>query len=265
MRTASRTSLPQRLITFKMHHHPPILCLLLLLLLLLRNTGIVMCRTSTYNTNVIAGAQQRPDKLNGALNAERWLREQHTRAPFNTTPGISAVIYSHSEGTRLVSIGVQDAMTGVETSPNTLFEIGSISKTFVTLAIARLVEAGTIEWDSSVRSILGPQFALGAHEYVSKSITVRDLLSHRTYVAGSNTLCSVFSFCFLLSISSVFFLLLLFLCFCSKIILRKKLIRFNLSLISGAWLRVKVIFCNLYCHHKRSQMAGYKIWTQSMS
>jgi CubicO group peptidase (beta-lactamase class C family) len=58
----------------------------------------------------------------------------------------------------------------------TLFQIGSISKTFTGTAIMRLVEQGKLRLDDPVRQFL-PQFAVRDSE-ASRMVTVRDTLTH---------------------------------------------------------------------------------------
>ena len=78
---------------------------------------------------------------------------------------------------------VQRAPSGATVDSDTLFEIGSLSKTFVALGLGHLVSAGTLRWDDPVRKWLGEGLTLGPHTYVSEVLTVRDLLAHRTGLA----------------------------------------------------------------------------------
>jgi CubicO group peptidase (beta-lactamase class C family) len=60
----------------------------------------------------------------------------------------------------------------------TLFAIGSVSKSFTGTAIAMLVDEGKIAWDSRVIDHL-PAFRL-FDQWVTREMTVRDLLTHRS-------------------------------------------------------------------------------------
>jgi CubicO group peptidase (beta-lactamase class C family) len=68
-----------------------------------------------------------------------------------------------------------------ETNPvdaDTVFAIGSISKSFTAAALGLLVDEGKIKWNDPVSKHM-PSFQL--HDpYVSKEMTIRDLLSHRS-------------------------------------------------------------------------------------
>ncbi len=61
---------------------------------------------------------------------------------------------------------------------NTIFGIGSISKSFTALTVGILVDDGKINWDDKVKDYL-PYFELYA-PYVSDNFTIRDLLTHRS-------------------------------------------------------------------------------------
>jgi len=71
-------------------------------------------------------------------------------------------------------------VTGVEhplpVTPNTLFQIGSITKTFLATAVMRLVEAGRLNLDAPLRAYL-PDLRL-ADETTAARVTMRHLLTH---------------------------------------------------------------------------------------
>jgi CubicO group peptidase (beta-lactamase class C family) len=65
----------------------------------------------------------------------------------------SAVVYERAFGLR--ALGRKEPVT-----PNTLFMIGSITKSMTTMMQATLVDAGVLDWEAPVTSVL-PSFALG--------------------------------------------------------------------------------------------------------
>src|SRR5699024_3840875 len=74
--------------------------------------------------------------------------------------------------------GVRSLKTGAPVNTQTLFGIASNTKAFTTAALAQLVDAGKINWDTKVRKII-PEFKLYA-SYVTENFTIRDLLTHRS-------------------------------------------------------------------------------------
>ncbi len=65
---------------------------------------------------------------------------------------------------------------------NTLFQIGSISKSFTALIMAQLADEKKIKWDDTVKNIL-PDFRL-YDKWVEENIQVRDLMTHSTGIKG---------------------------------------------------------------------------------
>lgn len=80
--------------------------------------------------------------------------------------------------------GVRELGKPDRVDENTVFSIASLTKSFTATAAAMLVDDGKLAWDAPVRRYL-PTFALG-DPYLTDAITVRDLLSHRTGLHGSN-------------------------------------------------------------------------------
>lgn len=78
--------------------------------------------------------------------------------------------------------GTLNQRTGVPASPDSLFEIGSISKVWTTVLVMQLIDDGLLELDTPVRSVL-PDFAL-ADDDAASQVTVRQLLSHTSGIDG---------------------------------------------------------------------------------
>lgn len=72
--------------------------------------------------------------------------------------------------------GVTNVDHPVPVDGDTVFRIGSTTKTFTGTAVMRLVEAGKVELDAPVRRYL-PDFAV-ADAHASAAVTVRQLLNH---------------------------------------------------------------------------------------
>jgi CubicO group peptidase (beta-lactamase class C family) len=94
------------------------------------------------------------------------------------------------DGDRLVwsqGFGYADAADQVPATDQTLFEIGSVSKTLTAMAVMRQVEAGKLDLDAPLETVL-PQFAIGAplgsYPVPAGTITVRSMLTHHTGIPG---------------------------------------------------------------------------------
>lgn len=102
---------------------------------------------------------------------------EETMALFDRAPSISATIWD-GEAVTSAARGFSNVDAGTLASPDTLYCIGSSSKAFTTTAICILVDQGKIGLDEPVRKYM-PDLKM-YDEATSESITVRDILCHRS-------------------------------------------------------------------------------------
>ncbi|MFI6072693.1 serine hydrolase domain-containing protein [Actinoplanes sp. NPDC051343] len=103
---------------------------------------------------------------------QSWLDEAASR---HGIPG-AAVAVGHGDALAEAATGVINRNTGVATTPETVFQIGSVTKILTAVLVMQLVDDGLIELDQPVRRYL-PQFALINPE-ATETVTVRQLLLH---------------------------------------------------------------------------------------
>jgi CubicO group peptidase (beta-lactamase class C family) len=90
-------------------------------------------------------------------------------------PGVAVGIWTH--GREIYSChGVTSIENPLPVDRNTLFVLGSVTKTFTATALMRLVAAGVVELDAPVRCYV-PELML-ADETAAASLTVSNLLNH---------------------------------------------------------------------------------------
>ena len=90
-------------------------------------------------------------------------------------PGLALAIVHQDQVIYVRGYGRADP-TGRSVTPETLFCLGSVSKSFTALAVMQLIEEGRLELDTPVQQII-PWFRTAAPE-LSGRITVRHLLNH---------------------------------------------------------------------------------------
>ncbi len=90
-------------------------------------------------------------------------------------PGVAAGVLVNDKET-LVCHGVTSSENPLPIDPDTLFGLGSVSKTFTAITVMRLVAEGKVELEAPVRRYV-PEFRL-ADERVAAEITVLNLLNH---------------------------------------------------------------------------------------
>lgn len=96
-------------------------------------------------------------------------------------PGL-AVAVLHEGSTEEQAFGVAHIETGCPARPDTLFQIGSITKVFTATVVMQLVEEGKVDLDTPVIQYL-PDLQLADSE-AQRAITLRHLLSHTSGIEG---------------------------------------------------------------------------------
>jgi CubicO group peptidase (beta-lactamase class C family) len=101
-------------------------------------------------------------------------------------PGLAIAVVRNDSVVLAKGYGVKTLGRPDPVKPSTLFAIGSSSKAFTALAVAMLVGEGKLGWDDRVTQHL-PGFQM-YDPYVTRELTVRDLLTHRSGLAASDLL-----------------------------------------------------------------------------
>jgi len=93
-------------------------------------------------------------------------------------PGLALAVIQDGKVIYTKGYGYRDVEKKLPVTPNTLFAIGSITKSFTSLTFSMLNDEGKIDWDKPIREYL-PEFTL-YDEVATQRATARDLFSHRT-------------------------------------------------------------------------------------
>jgi CubicO group peptidase (beta-lactamase class C family) len=93
-------------------------------------------------------------------------------------PGMAIGVIQNDSVIFLKGFGFRDIDKKLPVTPQTIFGIASISKTFTAAAVGILYDEGKLGWNEAIIDYL-PDFRL-YDEYATFHSTVRDLLSHRT-------------------------------------------------------------------------------------
>jgi CubicO group peptidase (beta-lactamase class C family) len=101
-------------------------------------------------------------------------------------PGLAIAVVKGDSVIFAKGYGVRERGTQDGVDANTLFAIASTSKAFTAAALGMLVDEGKVTWDDPVTTHL-PAFEV-ADPYVTREMTVRDLLTHRGGLARDDNL-----------------------------------------------------------------------------
>lgn len=101
-------------------------------------------------------------------------------------PGLGLAIVHQDSVVYAKGFGVRELGGTARVDENTMFAIGSSSKAFTALLLAMLIDEGEASWDDRAVKHL-PWFQL--HDpYVTREMTLRDLLSHRSGLSRGDLL-----------------------------------------------------------------------------
>ncbi len=95
----------------------------------------------------------------------------------HNTPSVQIAVIKDGEILLNDAYGYSDVENKIIADKETIYNIGSATKSFTATAIAKLVEEKKLEWDKPVKSYLS-DFEM-YDSYVTEELTVRDLLCHR--------------------------------------------------------------------------------------
>jgi CubicO group peptidase (beta-lactamase class C family) len=117
--------------------------------------------------------------LDGLLPELLDLLDTTTRE--NHVPG-AAVAVTDGEHVIELATGVLNLNTGVTATPDSLFQIGSITKTMTATLVLQLVDAGLVDLDQPIRTYV-PELGV-SDPAAAEAMTVRQVLSHTSGLPG---------------------------------------------------------------------------------
>ncbi|MBR2539779.1 MAG: serine hydrolase [Mogibacterium sp.] len=99
------------------------------------------------------------------------------RADYNVA-GMSVALIKDGEVVSIGGYGKRNVAEDLPMTKDTVMPIGSVTKTFTSLALAMLADEGKLDWDAPVKSYI-PWLRLN-NELLTENVTARDLMCHRT-------------------------------------------------------------------------------------
>jgi CubicO group peptidase (beta-lactamase class C family) len=115
------------------------------------------------------------------FNHSHWQKRLDQLRATYYIPGASLAVLVNGEIHELAS-GILHRGTGVETTTDSLFQIGSISKVYTAILIMQLIDSGELSLETYVKDIL-PELNIPSGE----TMTIRHLLSHSSGMTSDFT------------------------------------------------------------------------------
>lgn len=97
-------------------------------------------------------------------------------------PGMSLSIVKDGKLIFAEGFGFKEMGKQAKVDASTVYQIGSVSKSFTATIMASLVDEGKVKWDDTVKNIL-PDFEM-YDKWVTENIQVKDIMTHRTGLKG---------------------------------------------------------------------------------
>jgi CubicO group peptidase (beta-lactamase class C family) len=117
----------------------------------------------------------------GSFDAADWQERLAESMRRHRVPGATLGILHDGQITETAA-GVLSTATGVEVTPESLFQIGSITKVWTATLVMQLVDEGALDLDAPVAEVL-PGFRV-ADPVVTETVTTRHLLTHTSGIDG---------------------------------------------------------------------------------
>ena len=137
----------------------------------LRRVGFRVATAAAFCATLPTGAAAQQDPLRGL---DRYI--EHTMDVWQI-PGIAVAVVKNDSVVFAKGYGVRERGKDGAVDAQTVFGIMSMTKAFTATAMAMLVDEGRVQWDDRVTKYL-PHFQV-YDEWVTREVTIRDLLSHR--------------------------------------------------------------------------------------
>jgi dipeptidyl aminopeptidase/acylaminoacyl peptidase/CubicO group peptidase (beta-lactamase class C family) len=139
-----------------------------------------------FNRRIVDWVEQYANGGHEPIDAGHWQRRLTVLAEKHHVPGATLGILRMRPGRddELVEAahGLLNIETKVDTTTDSVFQIGSISKVWTTTVVMQLVDEGKLDLDAPVTEVL-PDLRLSDPD-VTKGVTMRHLLTHTSGIDG---------------------------------------------------------------------------------
>lgn len=147
-----------------------------------------MSRRAVTHLLLLAGAGTLPAQSRQAASPDLNAFDRYVAQAVRDwrVPGLAIAVIKDDSVVFSRGYGVLDLAKPAQVDEHTRFAIGSTTKAMTSAALGMLVDEGKLRWDDKVIDHL-PDFRL-YDPYVTRELTVRDLLTHRSGIPGTDLL-----------------------------------------------------------------------------
>ncbi|HEY7007589.1 MAG TPA: serine hydrolase domain-containing protein, partial [Jatrophihabitantaceae bacterium] len=134
-----------------------------------------------YNRRLVEWVEQYANGRRPRLDAAHWQRRLEALAARHGVTGAVLGIVQDDDLAQ-AAYGVLNKDTGIATTTDSVFQIGSITKVWTSTVVMQLVDEGRLDLDAPLVELL-PELRL-ADPDVTKQVTMRHLLTHTSGIDG---------------------------------------------------------------------------------
>ncbi|MET0133893.1 MAG: serine hydrolase, partial [Kibdelosporangium sp.] len=137
-----------------------------------------------FNRRVADWVEQYAGTGHPRIDRRHWEHRLAVLAEKYKVPGATLGILRMGREDEVVeaAYGVVNKEAGIETTTDSVFQIGSISKVWTTTIVMQLVDEGRLDLDAPIAEVL-PELRLSEPD-VTKQVTMRHLLTHTSGIDG---------------------------------------------------------------------------------
>ncbi len=139
--------------------------------------AVVLCAILTHSGETFSEVLDRPKGRNKPIPTKQIDDIANAAMRRFSLPGLAIVFVMEGKVVYQKGFGVTRVNEGTRVDTNTLFKVGSISKSITALATALLVQEGKVKWDDLLSRHI-PELA--AANPLAARLAIRQILSHQT-------------------------------------------------------------------------------------
>jgi CubicO group peptidase (beta-lactamase class C family) len=148
----------------------------------LSNSVITLIPFSNDQSTPTPNPTPKPDPTPGSMDHILNLFDAYLTSNYDQSliPGMAVVIVQNDKIIYRNTLGIKDLSSGEPIDENTLFGIGSNTKSFTAVNVGQLVSAGLMSWDDPLYKFFNASDFKLYSDYVTTNMTIRDAFLHRS-------------------------------------------------------------------------------------
>lgn len=144
------------------------------------NTGFSSSSSPGSSQGPSQGPGPTPDPMDQVISLfDQYVKSTFSKASQAGLPGAAVVLIYKGKIVSLNALGVRDLESGLPVTPDTLFLLASVTKSFSATNVAQQVDKGFMRWNDTVNTYFNDPNEFNLHDHNAyNSLTIADCLKH---------------------------------------------------------------------------------------